>query len=368
MSLTSIKTVKIIGAGSIGNHLAHASRTLGCDVIVTDVSQAALDRMRTEIYPSRYGAWDDGIRLCAPGTAPRGGFDLICIGTPPEFHNALALESLAEGPKAVQIEKPLCTPSLDGLAELVAAAAASPARVFVGYDHVVGRAAGHLGELLSQGVIGDIATFDVEFREHWGGIFRAHPWLDGPADSYLGFSAKGGGASGEHSHALNFWQHLAAVLGVGPVTQVDARLHFVRAGAAYYDDLCLLTLETKAGLIGRVVQDVVAQPVKKEAVVHGARGTLRWINGYSPSGDAVIVAETGKEPRVQEFPKRRPDDFIEELRHIDAALQPGAPESPMSLRRGTETMLVLAAAHESERSGRRTAVDYDILAAAGKGR
>ncbi len=30
----------------------------------------------------------------------------------------------------------------------------------------------------------------------------AHPWLAGPQDSYLGFWRRGGGASGEHSHAI----------------------------------------------------------------------------------------------------------------------------------------------------------------------
>ena len=38
--------VKIFGAGSIGNHLAHASRSLGWNVTICDVDQAALDRTR----------------------------------------------------------------------------------------------------------------------------------------------------------------------------------------------------------------------------------------------------------------------------------------------------------------------------------
>ena len=39
--------------------------------------------------------------------------------------------------------------------------------------------------------------------EHWGGIFNAHPWLNGPKDSYLGFTSKVGGSLCEHSHGLN---------------------------------------------------------------------------------------------------------------------------------------------------------------------
>jgi len=57
--------VKVFGAGSIGNHLAHACRSLGWAVTLCDVDPQALRRTREEIYPARYGAWDDGIRLAA---------------------------------------------------------------------------------------------------------------------------------------------------------------------------------------------------------------------------------------------------------------------------------------------------------------
>ena len=55
--------IKILGAGSIGNHLSHAARRLGWSVDLVDIDPAALDRARDEIYPARYGSWDDAIRL-----------------------------------------------------------------------------------------------------------------------------------------------------------------------------------------------------------------------------------------------------------------------------------------------------------------
>ena len=83
--------VKIFGAGSIGNHLSQASRRMGWEVIVVDRDPAALERMRTDIYPKRYGAWDAAIEQFASGKEPKGGFDIIFIGTPPDTHMALAL-------------------------------------------------------------------------------------------------------------------------------------------------------------------------------------------------------------------------------------------------------------------------------------
>ena len=41
-----MKKVKIYGAGSIGNHLAQASRRVGWDVAVVDPDAKALDRMK----------------------------------------------------------------------------------------------------------------------------------------------------------------------------------------------------------------------------------------------------------------------------------------------------------------------------------
>jgi predicted dehydrogenase len=354
-----MRRIKIYGAGSIGNHLAHASRRMGWEVTVCDVSAAALERMQHQIYPSRYGRWDEGIRLHLNKDAPTGGFDHIFIGTPPEFHLPLALEALNEKPTTVIVEKPVCPPSLAFAQELWAAANARKIRVYVGYDHVVGRATQKAEEVISSGEVGETQTLDVEFREHWGGIFAAHPWLDGPADSYLGFWEKGGGASGEHSHAINLWQHFAHLIGAGRVAEVDARLRYVADGLADYDDLCLVNLRTEHGLMGRVVQDVLTAPHRKRARIQGTKGAIEWVCNYNPDGDAVVLLRPGKPDEVLPFPKKRPDDFMRELEHIEADLRTGGSNSGIRLERGLDTMLVVAAAHRSEQQGRRIHLDYD---------
>ena len=43
--------VLIFGAGSIGNHLANASRNLDWNVTIFDIDQKALKRTKEEIYP-----------------------------------------------------------------------------------------------------------------------------------------------------------------------------------------------------------------------------------------------------------------------------------------------------------------------------
>ena len=56
-------SVKIYGAGSIGNHLSYACRNKDWDVTVCDIDESALSRMKNYIYPDRYGKWDNEIVL-----------------------------------------------------------------------------------------------------------------------------------------------------------------------------------------------------------------------------------------------------------------------------------------------------------------
>lgn len=352
-----MKKVKIYGAGSIGNHLANAARTLGMDVVLCDVSSEALERTRTDLYPGRYGAWDEAIQLCLNNEAPKGGFDLICIGTPPEYHLPLALDALSESPAAIQIEKPLCEPFSPLLDTFAKQSTQSGIPVFTGYDHVIGKSAARAEERLREGAIGEVITFDAEFREHWAGIFKAHHWLSGPQDSYLGYWKRGGGASGEHSHALNIWQHFSHVLGQGRVAEVFAKLDLVTDGAAEYDRVCAMELKTETGFNGRVIQDVVTLPSSKRLLFIGTEGKLEWVANYNAKGDALLLHRPGKETQIEEIAKTRPDDFIQELRHIQACLDEGTP-SPICLERGVDTMLALHAAHESHRSGRVESVRY----------
>jgi len=350
--------VKVVGAGSIGNHLSHAARSLGWSVDVVDCDPKALERAKTEIYPTRYGRWDDAIRLFQSDRAPKGDYNLILIGTPPDSHMDLALEALGERPEAILIEKPVCTPDLEQADLLVERAQKYGCRLFVGYDHVVGSAAMRFCELIDQGIVGKPQTLDVEFREHWGGIFAAHPWLSGPADSYLGFWRRGGGSAGEHSHAFNLWQHFANRLGWGPVKYITANLDYVQESGGDYDRLCFANLVTERGYMGRVVQDVVTRPVRKWARLQGSEGFIEWVCGYKPGVDAVITPDGRGEPKIETFTKTRPQDFILELQHLAAALEGDPSRSPLAIERGLDTMMLIAGAHRSAREQRTVRIDW----------
>ncbi|MEK7469505.1 MAG: Gfo/Idh/MocA family oxidoreductase [Planctomycetota bacterium] len=351
--------VKVFGAGSAGNHLAHASRSMNFDVVVCDVDEKALSRMSKDLYQNRYGRWDPAIQLFTNDKAPKGGFDYILIATPPENQMALAMEALEEKPKAILVEKMACPPHMELAHEVFEAAKAAGVRAFAGYDHVVWRAQELAEEQVSGRAVGDVLTVDVEFREHWKPVLDAHPWWTGPGDAWLGHWERGGGAGGEHSSALNLWQHWAHVLGKGRVSEVEAMVTYVKDGKAHYDSIMTMNLRSEKGLQGRVVQDVVTRPAKKQVNVQGTEGRIEMVANHSASGDAVFLYRPGMPDKITPVHKKRPEDFIAEVRHIWSTVKDNKP-SAIDLQRGLDTALVIAAAHESEARKTRVKIDWTV--------
>ena len=355
--------VKIIGAGSIGNHLAQASRRAGWRVVVIDKDKKALERMKEEIYLTRYGAWDGSIELYQNENEPKGGFDVVFVGTPPDWHLPIATRILKEeAPQVLQIEKPLCSPTLEGLREFLKEAERHPkTQIVVGYDHVLGANTKVVEEYMKLGgsresELGRLLTLDVDIRFDWKPILKAHPWLAGPHETYLGDWRRGGGAGGEHSHGINLWQHFAYIAGAGKIREVSAMFDYAQSGPGIeYDRLCFMNLKTEGGLIGRVAQDVVTFPEDKKAVLQYERGRIEWYLGFEKDLDRVVRRDGDGSIREDvRIPKKRPDDFFLEIEHIRKLIDGSVlyRDSPINLLRGLDTMYVLEAAHKSHRTGR----------------
>jgi predicted dehydrogenase len=354
-----LHSIRIIGAGSIGNHLANAARSRIWAVTLTDIDPAALERAKTSIYPERYGKWDEAIVLKDSRAAFSEPADVVFIGTPPDSHIALAMDTIAKvKPRVLLIEKPLAGPDLKGCQQLMDAAQKAGVFVAVGYNHCLGMNTVKADALIRSGILGRLKTLSTRTREHWAGIFKAHPWLSGPRDSYLGFSSRGGGACGEHSHAINIWQHFAHVAGAGRVVEVSASLDRVTDGGLDYDQLALLTLKTDGGLMGDVIQDVVTQPAEKSARFQGEDGFIEWRVNHQPGKDAVLSGASGGPVAEELIAKTRADDFKAEIDHLTEVMAGRVSSSPISLERGLDTMMVIAAAFKSHELGRRVRIDW----------
>lgn len=352
--------VKIFGAGSIGNHLANACRTKGWDVLICDKDPEALARTKNDIYPARYGAWDGNIKLSTVDECREEKFDLVIIGTPPEYHFPIAIDVLKKNQaKAILIEKPMCTPSLEGANEIVKLAKVTGTFVGVGYNHTLADNTVEVEKVLAKPVIGEALSLHVRWLEYWGGIFNAHPWLAGPHDSYLGFIERGGGACGEHSHCINIWQHIAHVLNKGKIKSVSAMMDIVDDGQVHYDRLTQLSVETESGFKGSIITDVLTEPAEKMFRVQGDKGFVEWFANYKPGNDALRYWDGTGDVHEQCIAKTRPDDFKGEIEHVGKIMEGTITESPISLERGLDTMLVIAAANVSAKNNRTVTINYN---------
>lgn len=356
---SDLNTVNVVvyGAGSIGNHLTHACRGKGWNVTMADPDPAALERTRKEIYPSRYGRWDDSIGLTSPDQVT-GAADLVIIGTPPDLHMKIAREVLEKFPPRVMlIEKPLCTPDLEGYAAVEDLAGKTGTVVLTGYNHTFTRNTKEAERLIREQEFGAPLTITVRWLEHWGGIFGAHPWLSGPSDSYLGYSARGGGACGEHSHGINLFQHFARLLGQGEIRTVSCLMSEVSGNDGEYDSIAALNVVTDSGMTGAITQDVITSPAVKTLRVQFEKGFLEWYAGFDSGHDAIVWQCGGAAAETLRVPRKRPDDFLGEIDEVEAVLEGRSDGQTLSLEAGHRTMKVIAAAYASHRAGKTVTLD-----------
>ena len=76
--------ILIFGSGSIGTHHANAAISLNCEVFITDKKKSQLKNMQENIYPGRYGKWNNKIQCISYNNIfkLKHNFDIIIIGVP----------------------------------------------------------------------------------------------------------------------------------------------------------------------------------------------------------------------------------------------------------------------------------------------
>lgn len=356
--------VGIYGAGSIGNHLAFSSRKIGADVTVCDVSPDALSRFEKQIYPMRYGKFDPMIRLISRESFLNQQFDVIFIGTPPDSHLALLREALLLHPKVICIEKPLVPPKIEEIQEFAQILKKTDTVVLAGYNHRVGRNTVLALDMLSRFPIGKITRLESVVLESWDGILKAHPWLKGPEDSYLGYTDRGGGATFEHSHGIDLWCLFAERLNLGRIKSLRAKADIVsnRKGGKY-DESISIDLVTESGIPGKIRQNVTNTYAEKWVEVSGEDGTVRSSVGIAPGIDEVTW-KLNKDEAVSikcHINKVRYDDFDLELKEINRIVgdRNKLNDSVLSAYSGLMSALIGLAALESARNNQEAEINAE---------
>lgn len=337
------RKVLIFGAGSIGNHHSYAARNLEMNVTVFDNDPIALERMKNQIYPSRYGIWDELIYLTNDiDTIVVDFYDLVIIGTPPDSHLSL-LEIILDSIdcKIILIEKPFSNPmSESALNRIKDKIDKSTKRVLVAYNHRLTKLTSLFLENLSKSELQYPQFVSCVFQESWDGIFRAHPWLSGPEESYLGSIDRGGGAAFEHSHALNFFFFIVNTLNPGKLIDFSQHGNFTRTTKLSYDHHYSAYFRFENKISGIVIQDVITEIHKKFLKIEFLNGSIEWIYCYDESNHAVITT-IGKKVKIEFIEFSRPDDFSGQMEHILKLLDKNKLYSPLDFETNLFTQRVL---------------------------
>jgi len=310
---------QIFGCGSIGAHLSNACVACGIDVLICDISEAAINRFKKDLYPSRYGEMPANIKIVTTKDAREfaRSCELILIGTPPDARMKVLRELDCNNNQVILLEKPIVAPGPD-LKELKSLVNKNQNTIFVsGYDHVVSPSF-----LRFQEIIRDLKTANqisqilVNFRESWAGILNAHNWLHGPEDSYLGYSLRGGGALCEHSHGLNAGLIIANMLDNSFINAKSAYSCKRSDSKSPYDCDLFSSVYMKTKEVSlRVEQDVLTSPARKFIRVEQESTTVEWICNNVESKDQIVIGKDGR-IEIEEFPKTRADDFKYEIEHL----------------------------------------------------
>lgn len=316
----STLSVKIIGAGSVGNHLANAFRKYKHKVTLTDIDPDALERSKSEIYPSRYQFWDDEIRTGLPKLFKDEEFDIVVIGTPPDTHLDIATSEMNIAQKAILIEKPLCIPDRSEILGFEKLEQQFTGRIFVGYNHSASNMIQNLKTInVSEKFnLGKISNINVFWEESWEGILRAHPWLNGAEETYLGYTYRGGGALGEHSHGVKLLFDLVDLFGLPDPQIINKKIEW----CGKYDQTSTINFEFKKNEIkGSYRTDVVSWPARKGAEIIFEHGKVNIQFGDHLIGDTVHINSNPKGNAMFQFSKTRPLEFQLEVEEIVNSLK-----------------------------------------------
>jgi len=311
-----IKNVLIFGAGSIGNHMTNACLKLKFNVFVTDISSDALNRMKKKVFIKRYGKWNAKIKLVnfKEVFKLKDKFELIIIGTPPMSHIELYRKSKKNlNFNKILIEKPLC---VFNQKFSLSKKEVYNRNIFCGYNHSISPSINFLFQKIDSINSNDVEFIDIQWREGWRGIMKAHFWLKSESETYLANYKKGGGALQEHSHGLHLSICLLKKFFKKKYKIFDKRTVFSKTiKNKKYDKYSSILFYSKSKKLNLEL-DLFSLNSRKEINIYLKNNkSITWIHNFKKNNDLVRFSNGKKEKNIF-FKKNRSTEFISEIEHI----------------------------------------------------
>ena len=312
MKTKKIKNILIFGAGSIGTHHANAARTLNCNVFICDIDIFKFEYMKKNLYPKRYGSWDNKIKFVAYKDVFKINniYDLIVIGVPPKNHLTLLKKCFTSLKfKKILVEKPLgvFNQSFSFIKKL-----RYKNKIYCGFNHSISESILFLINLILKKKIGKITNVEINWKEDFNLILKAHPWIKGLKHSYLSNLNEGGGGCHEYSHAV----HLALIFKnilFKNKTEIYQNIVYKKKENIYYDSKAQITFKNKLRTINLNI-DTMSDPCEKNIKFVGDKGIIFWERKIEKNYEKIEIRK-GKNLNYK-FKLTRRDDFINEMRYL----------------------------------------------------
>ena len=309
-----MKKILIFGAGSIGNHMAHASRKLNHLVSVTDINLKALKRMKNQIYPRRYENWDKSITLINYSEVfkKKENYDLIIIGTPPSTHLEL-LKKINKNLnfKNILIEKPLSTPLKNDFSLIKIK---DNYKKFIGYNHSISSSFSFFIKMINRLNKKNIREIEINWCENWLGIMNAHFWMKNKKESYLSYFKNGGGSLQEHSHGLHLAYIISRKLNLNILKNLSCKIY--KDKTKKYDISTQMS-SCNEELFFNYRTNLISFPARKNIIINSKNFKFEWYCNFIKNTDKVVITnlKTNKN-KSKIFKKTRSSEFENEIKYI----------------------------------------------------
>jgi len=323
--------VAVVGCGSIGSRHARNLRTLG----VAHVALCDLDAKRAATLAAELGDAPVTTDLDALLGGHRPEIVLVC--TPPASHLAVARRAIEAGAH-VFCEKPLA-PSLDGVDDLVARAAARQRVLMMGMCYRFHAGLRRVRRRLGKRVVGRVLTGQL-----WAGQFLPdwHPWADYRRE-YSAQRRLGGGVLLDSIHAFDTVRWL-----LGEPVEVIGMVAKVSDLQIDTEDVASAILRLAGGAVVQVHVDYLQRHGQHRLEIVGSEGTLVWdFQRQTIRVGRAGVPEWEEEP----VPVDVNEMYVAELRELLGCVTRGRRPSPDGVE-GRATLAVACAVRESAGSGR----------------
>lgn len=315
-----MKTLLIIGCGSIGARHARNARSLGLDVVLVDPNRERAQALAIEI--GAHAVFNN-----ISDALDRFGCDAALISSPSNAHALQALEILSRS-IPLFIEKPLAT-SFEGLAELVSLAREKKIVTMMGQSYRFHETFKTLKTMLDSRIIGRV------YHAHFTGgqyLPEWHPATDYRAE-YIAQKAQGGGVLfTSKSHTLDFIEWF-----FGQIQELTGWKDRLGPLDLDVDDSCFLLTKTQENVVVYAEYDFLQRPHRSRVSIVGEKGTIdadfvtHTITVHDPDGSSQTTILT-PDPNVH---------YIEEMRYFIACVNKGESDPTLDVAQGAHIVTLM---------------------------